>query len=174
MSIINDKYKGKYKGASDWIGRVIEAKATKVPEGAKEGAKAELYLPDLFKLARANKLDSDKINSLENQQSQKNAPGRIRMTIGNMLRAAAKRRHGLVDIDGTTLTPDADFELPEEPTEDLAGNKVETKAQAEKKAAKAAADKAKADAKAAADAKKAEDKAAADAAKAKEAEKTAA
>lgn len=140
-SIIGDKYKGKYKGSSDWIGDLIVQRATKVPEGAKEGSKkTELYLPDLFALARANKLDETKVAALEAQQSQKNAPGRIRMTLGNMLRAAARKRHGLYDVDGTVLTPDALFmeKAQPKPTEDLDGNKIVDPAVAAAKAEKAA------------------------------------
>jgi len=154
-SIIGDKYKGMYRGASDWIGSTIEEKCLRVPEGAKEGSTArDLHLPDLFRLARANKLNEEKIAKMESQQGERNAPGRIRMTIGNMLRAAAKRRHGLYDVDGASvLTPDAEFMLgaPDKPTEDLDGNKIvdpevekkkaEAKADREAKAAQAKADK---------------------------------
>jgi hypothetical protein len=151
VSIINEKYKGKYKGASDWIGRLIEEKCTKITKTKAKGDEPaketkELHIPSLFALAKANGLDKEKLDALKAQQDTPNAPGRIRMTIGNMLRAAAKRRHGLVDTDGTTLTPDADFVLPAEPVEDLAGEKIakapkEAAAKAEKAPAKKAAAK---------------------------------
>lgn len=147
MSIIDEKYKGKYRGASDAIGELIEKRCTKMPEGAKAGDKGELVLKDLFALGAANNLDKDKLANLKTQQNDKNGPGRIRMTIGNMLRAAARRRHGLYDIDGSTKVKFkddfyADGKAPATPTETLDGEKIVAKGAADKPAPKAVAKKA--------------------------------
>lgn len=140
-TMIDEKYKGMYKGASDWIGRLIDERCVKVTtEGDRETR--EVHLPDLFRLAEANGMDKDKLAALKAQQSSANAPGRIRMTIGNMLRAAARRRHGLYDIDGVTpLKPDAEFRnderYPEKAVETLDGEKIGGKPKAEAKKAPA-------------------------------------
>jgi len=122
-SIIPDKYQGKYKGAEDWLSTFIDGQVKVVPMKDKtvtegEGddkiekvisvaaGKAKLDLDKLFALTDANAIDS---KDMQAQRDRKNAPGRIRMTLGNALRAAAKHRHGLNTIDGTWTDAPAEF-----------------------------------------------------------------
>lgn len=106
-SIIGEKYKGKYKGAEDWIGEVLGKHATspvtkeqrtKV-EGEEdkietvETSKRTVNLDALFDIAEENGIKARELYG--EQADRKNAPGRLRMTIGNSLRAAARKRHGL-------------------------------------------------------------------------------
>lgn len=120
MSIIDSKYKDRYK-AKDWLGTFIDEQASEqvqksVPTKNEDGSpgpdelvpvgKPVLNLDKFFALTRANAIDTA---SMEAQRDQKNAPGRIRMTLGNSLRAAAKKRHGLNTIDGTFVEAPAEF-----------------------------------------------------------------
>lgn len=122
-SIIPEKYQGKYKGAEDWLSTFIDGQVKTVPMKDKTttetvdgeeitkiisvaAGKAKLDLDKLFALTDANGIDSKEMQA---QRDRKNAPGRIRMTLGNALRAAAKHRHGLNTIDGTWTEAPADF-----------------------------------------------------------------
>lgn len=117
MNMMNEKYRNKYKGASDWIGAFVGEQCTSQTD---DNQTPHLDLEKLFTLAEQNGIET---GSYRGQADNKNAPGRLRMTIGNMLRARAKRRHGLLDINGKEVTPPAEFELGEK-TETLQGEKI--------------------------------------------------
>ena len=121
-TMIDSKYAGKYKGASDWNGELIKAQCYDVGEGK------GLDLDSLFTMAEANHLD---ITELKTQRGRKNAPGRLRMTIGNSLRAAAHRRGGLYGPDEKWHKADDGFMDGREVTEGKDG--VSTKPKAEKR-----------------------------------------
>lgn len=125
-SIIPPKYQGKYKGAEDWLASFIDGQVKVVPmkdktvtEGEGDDAitktitvaagKAKLDLDKLFALSEANSIDAEIVKTMREQRGRKNAAGRIRMTLGNALRAAAKHRHGLYTIDGTWTDAPAEF-----------------------------------------------------------------
>lgn len=153
-SIIPDKYQGKYKGAEDWLSEFIDGQVKVVPmkdktvtEGEGDDAvtktisvaagKAKLDLDKLFALTDANAIDSKEMQA---QRDRKNAPGRIRMTLGNALRAAAKHRHGLNTIDGTWTEAPAEFIGDSPKTQNPDGSKIAVaKASAEAEAAPAEA-----------------------------------
>lgn len=131
-SIIGEKYRGKYKGASDWIGEVIQANCSTQPMKTVKDAegnetevakgKSVLNVDALISLSKANHIDTSK---MEEQRDRKNAPGRIRMTLGNMLRAAARKRHGLYINGEWVEAPEAFLEsAPDEPTETRDGEKI--------------------------------------------------
>ena len=122
-SIIPEKYRGKYKGAQDWLSATIDenvksAVMKTVTATAEDGTKTETQeatkktevdLNKLFALATANHLNVEKYRA---DVDKKNAPGRLRMTIGNMLRAVAKKRHGLwVLVEGGSEWVDAPAEF---------------------------------------------------------------
>jgi hypothetical protein len=138
-NFINEKYQGKYRGASDWIGELIDAECL-VED--KDG-NVSLDLKALFALAKANGIDTAKYKA---QAEQPHATGRLRMTLGNALRARARRRHGLLTADGTRkkLTDPKSIEAPPEPIEKIDGTPIEgaKKAPAKKGAKKAPAKKA--------------------------------
>jgi hypothetical protein len=113
-SIIGAKYADRYKAKDkDWCANFIDAQVkiaaikTKTVKETVDGeeitktvevaGKPMLDLDQLFKLCRMNNIDTA---SMEEQRDRKNAPGRIRMTLGNTLRAEAKHRHGLFDVTG--------------------------------------------------------------------------
>ena len=120
MSIIDPKYRAKYKTAIDWCSAFIDGlvktpvtkeKTTTAEDGTKTTEtvttkETRVDLDALFSLAKANSID---VAKYEAQRDQKNAPGRLRMTIGNMLRSAAKNRHGLYNIEGVWTDAPADF-----------------------------------------------------------------
>lgn len=149
-SIIPEKYQGKYKGAEDWLSTFIDGQVKTVPMKDKTttetvdgeeitktvsvaAGKAKLDLDKLFALTDANAIDSKEMQA---QRDRKNAPGRIRMTLGNALRAAAKHRHGLNDLDGNWIDAPADFIGDAPKTHNPDGSKIAVaKASAETDAA---------------------------------------
>jgi len=134
-NMIGDKYRNKYKGAADWIGVVIEKQCVVTTE---ENKTPRLDLDKLFALAEANYVD---VSLHRRTADNKNAPGRLRMTIGNMLRSRAKRRGGLLAIDGSVLRPEGDFEVLEVPTEDImTGEKIKVEKPSKDEAQTAATD----------------------------------
>lgn len=145
-SIVPEKYRGKYKGASDWIGEFMEgqAKSAAVPaEKDKEGKVTKKAVPaawivaKIMKLGEINGIDTSKYGEVTDENT-----GRMRMTIGNGLRARAKRRHGLKGIDGTFVKAPKPFlesiGAPEKPTEDNDGKVIVTNDGKKKADAKAA------------------------------------
>jgi hypothetical protein len=137
-SIIDPKYKG--KKADDWVTGFIDehvrvpimrAVDLKDEEGNVVGSeevdtgKSFVDLDKLFELATINALDASKF---EAQRDRPNAPGRIRMSVGNMLRAAAKRRHGLKGLDGKFVTAPGDFVGDAPLKENPDGTKIARKA----------------------------------------------
>lgn len=135
-SIVPEKYRGDYKGAQDWLTDFIDGlvkepimKTVKVKdeEGKVTGeeqvpsAKTVLNLDKLFGLATANHID---VAKYEEQRDRPNAAGRLRMTIGNSLRAAAKHRHGLFDLDGEWIDAPEDFLDGAERTQERDGTKI--------------------------------------------------
>lgn len=137
-SIIDPKYRDKYKPENrDWLALFIDEQCTvkqtkevavKDEEGNDTGEtetvelkKSTLVLDDLFALADQNGIDTAKY---EEQAGRPNAPGRLRMTLGNMLRARAMKRHGLFNIEGGWVAADDAF-IGEAPlTENPDGTKI--------------------------------------------------
>ncbi len=147
MSIIDPKYRGKYRGTSDWLTSFVDAQVKEVvtkqvTTTAEDGTKTvetvdtkntRINLDSLFALAKANNLNVDKY---ADQVDRPNAAGRLRMTIGNMLRSAAKKRHGLYNIAGEWNDADAEFIGDAEKTHNADGSKIQkVKAEAEAEAA---------------------------------------
>lgn len=144
-SIIDPKYRDKYKGEKDWLSKfiddnattaVMKTKVTKAEDGSEtseeiDTGKRQLDLDKLFDLADANGIDAR--GRYGEQVSNAGAPGRLRMTVGNMLRAAARKRHGLNDINGEWNDADAAFIGDSERSEERDGSKI-AKAKAEKEA----------------------------------------
>ena len=140
-SIIDPKYRDKYRTNKDWAARFIDSQvqvpvmkevSTKHEDGTVTTelvatGKTRVDLDRLFGLAVINKLDIEKYRE---QVDRKNATGRLRMTIGNMIRAAGLHRHGLYDLEGTWNDADAEFLGDRELTQDRDGNKI-PKAKAE-------------------------------------------
>lgn len=145
-SIINPKYRGKYK-EPDFLGKTINEAATKMKTVTTKGAEGQ---PDttkkvadgvdvvaLFELAKANGIDVEKFRA---QQDGHGFPGRFRMTVRNMLQATTKARHGLyVMRDGHKVWVPADTEwlhansAPATATHDREGAKVKAAASTEAK-----------------------------------------
>lgn len=150
-SIIPAKYQGKYKGAEDWLAqfidgqvKVVQMKDKKVKETVDDeevekviqvaSGPAKLDLDKLFALCDANGVDSKEMQA---QRDRKNAPGRIRMTLGNSLRAEARHRHGLNTINGEWVEAPAEFIGDHPKTKNPDGSKIvveKPKAEAEAEA----------------------------------------
>lgn len=135
-SIIDAKYRDKYRGNKDWLAQLIDKlvldpvmreKPIKDDEGNVTGTeevstgKTRVNLDRLFALAEANHINVEKYRD---QADRPNAPGRLRMTIGNMLRAAARHRHGLFDLESNWVDADADFLGDAERTHERDGTKI--------------------------------------------------
>lgn len=142
-SIIDPKYRNKRD--KDWLAefidgqvkdRVMKTVKVKDEEGNVTGeeqvpsAKTAVDLDKLFALCAKNHIDTTK---MEEQRDRPNAPGRIRMTLGNSLRAAAKRRHGLYDLEGNWVEAPADFIGDAELKENPDGSKIAKQQEEEEK-----------------------------------------
>lgn len=137
-SIIDPKYRGRAKVA-DWLSTFVDGIVSKPTTKEKqvktqdedgnevvttetvELARRQLDLSALFALAQSNGINTAK---MEEQRDRPNAPGRIRMTLGNSLRAAAKHRHGLFDLDGNWHDADAEFIGDSVKTQNPDGSKI--------------------------------------------------
>lgn len=140
-SIIGKKYAEKYrKGDGDWTSRFIDERVsdpitkerTKKGEDGQETTETvtlkgtRVNLDKLFVLAEANYID---VNAYRADVGKPNAAGRLRMTVGNRLRATAKRQHGLNDAEGTFHEADAETIGGKPQTQDPAtGDKILLKA----------------------------------------------
>lgn len=137
MSIIGDKYAGKYRGDGDWLTSLIndtcyvqETKEVDVKDedGNVTGTetvnkgKPRLDLDALFALAEANGINATE--KYGDQADKRNAPGRLRMTLGNSLRAVARRRGGLWKNGSEFLSAPKDFMGDRVPTETPEGEKI--------------------------------------------------
>lgn len=155
-SIIDPAYRDRMKGASDWIGNFLEAAALDKGVGAKAAVEAVEEVKDadgkviteavkgraatkgkdvwdldkMFALAEANGVDTAKYESAKDHPS---GVGRMRMTISNMLRSRARKRHGLFDILGNWHDAPADFVDGHDRVEERDGTKI-AKAKPEAKA----------------------------------------
>lgn len=135
-SIIDAKYRdGRYK-EQDWLGGLIGSVATSTKEVQKtvvdgdEKKTTTETVPDgvnvdaLFALAKENNLD---VAKFEAQREGHGFPGRFRMTVRNMLQAAAKKRHG-IRVNGKFVEAPADWlaskDAPEKPTHTQDGTKI--------------------------------------------------
>lgn len=120
--IISQEYRKAMKERDpDWVSQHINKHATDGEEGVTSKR--------LIELAKANSLSQESLDQLKKTDA--NA-GRYRMTIGNMLRAAARQRHGLHGTDGKFYKASQEFLLegkppaPDAPTHDRDGTKLKT------------------------------------------------
>lgn len=139
-SIVNPKYRDKYKGEKNWLAKFIDEQATKTrdvkvtkpnPENADEKITTTEKRPDgvdtkaLFTLADKNGINYDNLKGHEDDHG---FPGRARMTIGNGLRRVVKQRHGLFNTGGTFVTAPTDFltqiEAGDKPSHNQDGSKI--------------------------------------------------
>jgi hypothetical protein len=157
-SIIDPKYRDRYK-EPDWLGEQINGACyeqttkdvevpIKDPDTGEDTGKTEtqtktvgkpkLNLDSFFGLCQENKIDTA---DMEAQRDRKNAAGRIRMTLGNSLRANVKKRHGLY-VNGEWVGAPAEYlgsiGAPDEPTETRDGEKIKPPAPASEETADAA------------------------------------
>lgn len=145
-SIVDPAYRERMKGASDWVGDLMENAALTRGVGAKDaveevtdaegnvtqkgkpGTKGKDVwdIDSIFLLAEKNGIDTTKYEAAKDHPS---GVGRMRMTISNMLRARGRKRHGLYDHEGNwqdapeDFLQDADGNIPA-PTENPDGTKI--------------------------------------------------
>ncbi len=91
-SVVPAKYAGKYKNGGE--GATSEFIKSQCGEGDK------FEFPAFFSLCRINGIPDDKVGLYEGQVAEKKngANGRARMTLGNMLRAKARKDQKLLDL----------------------------------------------------------------------------
>lgn len=147
VNFMPERYRDKYRGDQDWLGNFINMNCRRVLE---EGKAAQLCLDSLMNLAEVNAIDPKSVSYWRKQFNKPGAPGRIRMTIGNMLRARAKRRHGLFDLEDNWVRADDEFigdarrtEEPDgSPSAEVMEERAKKKADQEAKKAEREAEKA--------------------------------
>jgi hypothetical protein len=150
-SIVNPKYKDAYKDPAkkDWLAKFLDDNASltrdkKITEGDGDGKVTKtVQVPDgvdtdaLFAIAKKNGIDTAKY---EAQAGSHGFAGRIRMTIGNMLRRVAKQRHGIMNAGGAFVSAPRDFldkvDAGDKPTHNQDGSKIVAPKAAEPEAAK--------------------------------------
>lgn len=134
-NFLNDKFKTKdYKGAQDWAREFIDGQVLKHKKHNDKGepvGKPEVDFESLVKLYEMNQFDVSKYRGGAYPNI-----GQARMSIGNSLRAAARKRHGLFNVDGEWVDADEDFIADHPLKENRDGSKiVKEKAEAEAEAA---------------------------------------
>ena len=128
-SIIDPKYAQRYRGSKDFIGEFIDDQCreehTEYTKSGKEKTVRHMSVNLMLDLAERNGAN---VGALRNQTDRPNAAGRIRMSVGNMLRARALKRHGLYNLDGDVVGAPREFlqqyEAPSQPTETMDGEKI--------------------------------------------------
>lgn len=137
-SIIDDKYKGNYRKPQDWVAQLLADNCTEYTETTRtvkdeDGNETTetirkasgVSISALFKLGRDNNLNLAKFEGVDPDSP--GFVGRFRMSLGNMLRAAAAKRHGLY-VNGEWVPAPAEWlrarNAPVEPTHDREGNKI--------------------------------------------------
>lgn len=124
-SIVDPKYRDRYKGKEkDFVGKFIDEQTM---VNSADGKSKMPSLQKLFELALANGADSKKIDNYRLQDDSHGFGGRMRMTIGNILRAVAKQRHGLIDLSNTFHPIDESFKSTHgltSPTHSPGGEKI--------------------------------------------------
>ena len=144
-SIVDAKYRDRGT-VQDWVTKFIDSRVKKPvmktvhvkdEEGKETGEteevatkRTQLDIEALFDLAAANHLN---VENLRQHIGTKNGAGRLRMSIGNSLRAAAKKRHGLKNLEGEFMDADEEFCAQHEKTENEDGENIAKKAANEAK-----------------------------------------
>lgn len=131
-SIVDPERRKDMKGARDWIGKFLEDHALTTGVGAKPAVEAVEEQRDdegnviveavkgrpatkgkdvwdldaMFLLAERNGIDTSHKTFVGIREA--NAIGRARMTLHNMLKSRAKKRHGLFGIEGNWVDLPAD------------------------------------------------------------------
>ena len=145
-NLIGEKYRGKYK-TPDWIGEFVNERAVEygtkmvetkvVDEDGNEVVetkevrtkKKSLNLDTFFALCEMNNIDPALVARMKSQREGVNAIGRIRMTLGNSLRAAARKRGGLLDLEGNFVGAPESITKGAPPIETPNGEKLVTASQ---------------------------------------------
>lgn len=135
-SIIDPKYRDRYRNRElGWFDHfmndnvMVATSRTKTVKDAEGNTTTEevpgkpaIDMDKLFELAGANGVDAK--GKYGDQIDAKNAAGRLRMTVGNMLRARAKARHGLYNVAGEWVEADEAFLDGAERTQERDGTKI--------------------------------------------------
>lgn len=133
-NFISEKYR-KRGPVQDFVADLINDSCYdyETDKNGKPVGKPKLNVDALCDLADLNGINSD---TLRAQKDQKNAPGRIRMSLGNALRATARRRFGLKDLNDEWVDAPEEFTEGLVQKEDQEGNRLlsTTKAKTEEAA----------------------------------------
>lgn len=122
MSIVDETYRERYRGPGDWFKQLIDGECyyhvTKIVEETQEDGtitviekttkKRRLDVEKLFDLATENGIDEDRLTKFREIVGTNTSEGRIRMSVGNMLRAKAKKEGGLM-VNGKFVKAPEEF-----------------------------------------------------------------
>lgn len=120
-SIVPSKYSGKYKDGGDTVAQFVKEQSS-----GKEGFEFGAF----FSLCRKNGIEEAKVAHYESLVADKannhGIEGRARMTLGNMLRAKARKNGKLVGLNDAETT----FDIPKPAVTGAAAAAQETAAEA--------------------------------------------
>lgn len=119
MTIVDPSYRARYVGRGDWVKQQIDdycyqSKTSTVGVTQPDGSiryeihksKRKYFYPDLlFDMAEENGIEGVRENWVAVLEK-KNGEGRVRMSVGNMIRAAARRNKGLTVNGSFVQMPD--------------------------------------------------------------------
>jgi len=122
MSIVDEAYRERYRGEGDWFKQLVDAECyysvIKTTEEIQEDgtvktiekttAKRRLDVERLFDLATENGIEEERLTKFREIVGTNTSEGRIRMSVGNMLRAKAKKEGGL-KVNGTFVKAPEEF-----------------------------------------------------------------
>lgn len=128
-SIVDPKYRNRYKGeeAKDFVSKFIEEQCR---VASTDGKSSVFDTGKLFDLALLNGGKQAKVDKLKTQEGGRGYGPRMRMTLGNVIRASARKRHGVVALDGNFHEVDAAFKekhakfMKDQPTLNPDGSKI--------------------------------------------------
>lgn len=131
--MISPEYrKAHAKAEPDWLRKFVGEQCygpEQLPEGSKKKAKIVADVSAMVRLAEANGLDVTRFTTDAYNNGQKI------MNINNVLRAAARKRHGLKSLDGSfkKIRPDDPMIAGHEKTENQDGESLKKKVEKKEK-----------------------------------------
>lgn len=135
-NFMDDKYRSRGK-VQDFVSDLIDSQCYVEDTNGKN---RRLDIDTLFGLAANNGIDT---TNLEKHRDTPNGVGRIRMTLANMLRSRARKRHGLYDVEGNVVDAPKDFIGDSPRVESLDGERLrEAKPETQSEDAEAGGDEA--------------------------------
>lgn len=122
MSIVDEDYRVRYRGKGDWFKQLVdetcyETKTIEVEHVETDGtitreqveSKRKTFSVDrMFTVALENGVPEERLEKFRAIVGQRASEGRIRMSVGNMLRTVA-RKNGSLTVDGVVHNAPEEF-----------------------------------------------------------------